>query len=99
MRVTSDEETLQAKESYEHLAETHGARFCAYRADNGIFLAPLFKEEVQTCGQHISYYGVVHCQVNPVRIESCESFLTRSEALMSLCVAIIDDSSGGRIIK
>ena len=37
-------------------------------------------------------------RVNPIRIESCESF-TRAKAFMSECVAITDDSSGSRIIK
>ena len=38
-------------------------------------------------------------RVNPIRIESCESFLTRAKAFMSKCVAITDDSSGSGIIK
>ena len=37
-------------------------------------------------------------RVNPIRIESCESF-TRAKAFMSECVAITNDSSGSRIIK
>ena len=58
MRGTSYEETLRAKEAYERLSATHRARVCAYRAYNGSLLDPLFKEEVQICGQKISYCGV-----------------------------------------
>ena len=59
MRITSAEETIQAKEAYKHLAATHGTKVCAYRADNIRFLYTLFKELVQTCGKHISYCRVV----------------------------------------
>ena len=34
------------------------ARVCAYRADNERFEETQFKEAVQSCGHHISYYGV-----------------------------------------
>ena len=44
MSINLDEETIQAKESYKHLADTHGTRVFDYRADNGIFLETLFKE-------------------------------------------------------
>ena len=37
--------------------------------------------------------GIKLHQVNPIRIESCESF-TRAKAFMSECVAITNDSSG-----
>ena len=40
-----------------------------------------------------------HPRVNPIRIESCESFWSRAKAFMSECVAITDDSSGSGIIK
>ena len=43
-------------------------------------------------------YDQVCMRVNPIRIESCESF-TRAKAFMSECVAITNDSSGSRIIK
>ena len=42
--------------------------------------------------------GLSQWRVNPIRIESCESF-TRAKAFMSECVAITDDSSGSQIIK
>ena len=58
MRVTSAEETLRAKEAYERLEATHGARVCAYRVDNGIFVDILFNETVQTCEKQIRYCGV-----------------------------------------
>ena len=55
MRVNSAEVTLQEKGDYERLEATHRTRVYAYRAENGSFTDTLFKEEVQTCGQHISY--------------------------------------------
>ena len=66
MSGTPDEETLRAKEAYERMAATHGARFCAYRAYDGRFLYPLFKEVVQTCGKQISYCGVGYCHKNVI---------------------------------
>ena len=34
MRGTSSEETLRAKEAYEHLSAIHGAGVCTYRVEN-----------------------------------------------------------------
>ena len=45
-RVTSDEETLQDKESYKRLESSNGASVCAYREDNRRFTDTLFKETV-----------------------------------------------------
>ena len=58
MRRNSSEETLWAKEAYDHLEATHRSRVCAWRLDNRRFIDPQFNEEVQTCGQHISYFRV-----------------------------------------
>ena len=58
MRGTSDEEILWAKEAYECLAYTHGARVCTYTADNRRFTETHLKETVQTCGKQMSYFGV-----------------------------------------
>ena len=38
-------------------------------------------------------------RVNPIRIESCESFRMRAEAFISECLAITNDSNGSGIIK
>ena len=38
-------------------------------------------------------------RVNPIRIESCESFRMRAEAFISKCLAITNDSNGSGIIK
>ena len=53
MRGTSAEETLHAKESYEHLKYTHRDGSYTYMAENGRFAEPLFKEAGHTCGQLI----------------------------------------------
>ena len=58
MRITSAEETIQAKEAYECLTATHGVRFCAYRTYNVRFTETTFKEAVQIYIHHISYCGV-----------------------------------------
>ena len=41
----------------------------------------------------------VWCRVNPIRIESCESFRMRAEAFISECLVITNDSNGSGIIK
>ena len=58
MRETSSEETLQVKEFYKNLSDTHRARVCAYSAYNEIFAEPLFNKTVQTCVQQIRYCRV-----------------------------------------
>ena len=58
MIITSAEETLHAKEAYKRLSVTHGTRVCAYRADNGRFLYPPFKEAIRSCGQKIRFCGM-----------------------------------------
>ena len=66
MRGTSAEGNTWEKEDYESLAATHGNRVCSYRLDNRRFAELLFKEAVQTCGQQISYYGVVYHHKNAI---------------------------------
>ena len=48
------------------MAATHGSRVYTYRADNGRFADPQFKEAVQTCGQQIGYCGVVTHHQNAI---------------------------------
>ena len=45
---------------------SHEARVCSYRAYNGIFSEPQFKEAVQTCRKNISYYGVSYQHKNAI---------------------------------
>ena len=58
MRETSAEETLHAKEAYKRLAATHGARVCAYRAENVRFSYLPFKEGIRSYRQQIRFCGV-----------------------------------------
>ena len=44
MRGTSAENKFWAKEAYERLAATYEEKVCAYKADNGRFPDPLFKD-------------------------------------------------------
>ena len=66
MIITSAEDTLHAKEAYKRLAVTHGTRVCAYRADNGRFLYPPFKEAIRSCGEKISFFVVVYHHENTI---------------------------------
>ena len=66
MSGTSSEETLREKEAYERLAATHRSSVCAYREYKGRFSKPLFKEAVQTYGQHISYCRVGYPHQNAI---------------------------------
>ena len=82
MRGTSDEETLREKEAYERLAATHGSRVYTYRADNGRFADPQFKEAVQTCGIHIIYCGVGSHHQNTIFECSIKEFNLGSHTLL-----------------
>ena len=81
--MTSAEETLRVKESYDRLSATYGGRVCAYRADIGRFAEPHFNEAVQTCKQHISYYrlgshhqnAIFECRIKGLALGSCNLLL------------------------
>ena len=66
MRETFSDETLHAKEVYKRLAATHGARVCAYRAENVRFSYPPFKEVIRSCRQKIRFCGVVSHHHNAI---------------------------------
>ena len=78
-----------------------------YRKQDDVWIGQLYKVYKQNGGttQKLSCEQANQAdhssegrRVNPIRIESCESF-TRAKAFMSKCVAITNDSSGSRIIK
>ena len=91
MRVTSDEETIQAKESYELLTATHGVRVCAYRSDKKN-PEPLFKESVNTCGQQISYCGVGYHHQNAIVERIIKEFTLGNRNLLLHSIRLCPES-------
>ena len=57
MRSASQEETLAAKQAYEHLAATHEVTIRRYHANNGRFAEKAFRAAVDDVNQSISYCG------------------------------------------
>jgi hypothetical protein len=55
---TGAEETLQGKRQFEACYATHGVRVQHCHADNGRFAENMFVNDIETCGQTISYCGV-----------------------------------------
>ena len=55
---TSAEETINAKKAFEQFANERGVKIKHYHADNGIFASNGFREEVENCGQGLSFCGV-----------------------------------------
>jgi hypothetical protein len=57
------EETIEAKQTFERYAASHGVRVQHYHADNGIFETDAFSNEVMHSGQAFLYAGVGahHC--------------------------------------
>jgi hypothetical protein len=51
-------QTLEAKQGFEHHANTNGVAIKSYHADNGIFAEKFFRDQVQADGQRISYCAV-----------------------------------------
>jgi hypothetical protein len=62
------EETLQAKQSFERWAQSHGVTIKHYHADNGRFAETTFMADIAKCGQTISFCGVnAHFQMGEQR--------------------------------
>jgi Integrase core domain. len=58
MRDLSDEETLEAKHSYEHLMKTKDVTVKRYHCDNGAFANSKYREDGKIHGQEITFCGV-----------------------------------------
>ena len=54
----TSEETVSAKEAFEHFAASHDATVKHYHADNGRFADSLFRDHAKEKGQTISFSGV-----------------------------------------
>ncbi len=51
-------DTIEVKKRFEQFCHEHGVRVKHYHADNGIFASKGFRDEVQRCGQTLSFCGV-----------------------------------------
>jgi hypothetical protein len=56
-RLTS-EETIEAKQAFEHFAEQHGIRILHYHCNNGQFADNAFMNSCSAKGQHLTFCGV-----------------------------------------
>ena len=54
----SAEETVQAKQAYEHELEQHDRKVKHYHADNSVFDSMEFRESVDILNQKITFSGV-----------------------------------------
>ena len=54
----SGDDTLQAKRSFEKVAQSFNVNIKKYRADNGRFADLAFKADIERCNQSITYCGV-----------------------------------------
>ncbi|MDA3833359.1 MAG: reverse transcriptase domain-containing protein [Spirochaetales bacterium] len=55
---TSAEDTIEGKRKFEQFCFERGVKVQHYHADNGIFASRGFREEVQRCGQKLTFCGV-----------------------------------------
>jgi hypothetical protein len=55
---TSAQETVQAKASFEHHADTFGVQISHYHADNGRFAEKVWKEDIERKFQKLTFSGV-----------------------------------------
>ncbi len=56
-RLTS-EETMEAKQAFEHFAKQHGVHILHYHCDNGQFADNAFKNSCSAKGQRLTFCGV-----------------------------------------
>lgn len=55
---TDSDDTLESKQAFERVAESHGVNIKSYHADNGRFAERLFRSAVQALKQTITFCGV-----------------------------------------
>ncbi len=58
MTKLTSEETIEAKQAFEHFAKQHGIRILYYHCDNGQFADNAFKNNCSAKGQHLTFCGV-----------------------------------------
>jgi hypothetical protein len=58
MTKLTSEETMEAKQAFEHFAEQHGVCILHYHCDNGRFVDNAFKNSCSAKGQQLTFCGV-----------------------------------------
>jgi hypothetical protein len=58
MTKLTSEETMEAKQAFEHFAKQHGIRILHYHCDNGRFADNVFKNSCSAKGQQLTFCGV-----------------------------------------
>jgi hypothetical protein len=58
MTKLTSEETMEAKQAFEHFAEQHSIRILHYHCDNGWFADNAFKNSCSAKGQRLTFCGV-----------------------------------------
>jgi hypothetical protein len=58
MTKLTSEETMEAKQAFEHFAEQHGVCILHYHCDNGRFADDAFKNSCSAKGQQLTFCGV-----------------------------------------
>ncbi len=57
-KTTDAEETIEAKEAFEQMCETHNVKVLHYHADNGIFRCNKWKKAIKVGKQKLTFAGV-----------------------------------------
>jgi hypothetical protein len=58
MTKLTSEETMEAKQAFEHFAKQHGIRILHYHCNNQQFADNAFKNSCSAKGQRLTFYGV-----------------------------------------
>ena len=82
MQNATGDETLEAKESFEHASSTRGVHVQHYHADNGRFAEPTFVNDCKSKMQKISFCGVGAHHQNGVAENSIKQLTLSARTLL-----------------
>ena len=82
MQSATGEETLQAKEAFEHNCNTRGVQPKQYHADNGRFAENTFTEDCKSKGQKLTFCGVGAHHQNGVAKNTIKQLTLTSRTLL-----------------
>jgi hypothetical protein len=80
---TSAEDTIEAKQTFDKFSLERGVRVEHYHADNGIFASSGFREEVQWCGQRLTFCGVGAHHQNGVAERRIQDLTDSARAMLA----------------
>lgn len=63
---TGAEDTIEVKRAFEIFVARHGVRIKHYHSNNGVFCSRAFTDNLERCGQYVTYIGVNSCHQNVV---------------------------------